>query len=139
MYTEVRGRCKIETGLQSGYCGNVKFVAGHKKAFIIASSLLRLAEFREGRNRLLNVVCFLATVVETTISGSDLSAFDMSTQAAVITLKNRLPPNTFGAYITLRRQQPACKNELEWVPSPFPRRRSLWRRNAAARPLCARF
>lgn len=49
-----------------------------KRAFIVAYSLLRLAEFREGRNGTLYVVRFLAAVVETTIAGSDLSAFDVS-------------------------------------------------------------
>jgi hypothetical protein len=33
MYTQVRERCMIENELQSGYCGNEKFVAGHKRAF----------------------------------------------------------------------------------------------------------
>jgi hypothetical protein len=50
-----------------------------KRAFIVAWSLLRLAEFREGRNGMLYVVRFLATMVEATVAGSDLSAFDMST------------------------------------------------------------
>jgi len=50
-----------------------------KRAFIVAWSLFRLAEFREGRNGLSYVTRFLATVVESTISRSDLSAFDVST------------------------------------------------------------
>jgi len=79
MYTEVRERCMTELELQGGYCGNLNFVADHQKAFIIVWSLLRLAGFRERRNRLLYLVCFLATVVKTTVSGRDLSTFDMST------------------------------------------------------------
>jgi len=78
MYTEVRERCVIENELQSGYCGSDNFVADHQRPFIIVWSLLRLAEFREGRNRLLYVAGFLATVVKTTVSRSDLSTFDMS-------------------------------------------------------------
>jgi len=79
MYTEVRERCMIGNELQSGYCGNGKFVADHQRAFVIAWSLLHLAEFREGRNRLLYVVCFLTTVVKATVSRSDLPAFNMNT------------------------------------------------------------
>jgi hypothetical protein len=45
----------------------------------VAWSLLCLAEFREGGNGTLYVVRFLAAMVETTVAGSDLSAFDMST------------------------------------------------------------
>lgn len=78
MYTEVRERCVIENELQSGYCGSDSFVADHQKPFIIVWSLLRLAEFREGRNRLLYVAGFLTTVVKTTVPRSDLSTFDMS-------------------------------------------------------------
>jgi len=81
MYTEVREQCVVESGLQSGYCWNDKFVAGHQRggAFIVARSLLRLAQFREGRNRLLYVGRFLATVVMATTPGGDLSAFDVNT------------------------------------------------------------
>ena len=52
-----------------------------KEAFIdiVTWSLLRLAEFREGRDGLLYTAPFLATVGEATIAGSDLSTFDMST------------------------------------------------------------
>jgi len=98
-----------------------------KRAFIPAWSLLRLAEFREGRNGMLYVVRFLAMAVEATITGSDLSAFDMSAKTAVVALKDRLPTNTLGAYIALGRQQPAGKDQLEWVPSHFSGRRTLWR------------
>lgn len=51
----------------------------HQKAFVVPWSLLRLAEFREGRNGSLCLMCLLTTVVKATISGSDLSTFDMST------------------------------------------------------------
>jgi len=127
MYTEVREQCMVERGLQGGYCGNDRFVADREGAFIAAWSLLRLVEFREGRNGAVYVVRFLATVVETTIAGGDLSALDMGTQTAVITFKDRLPTNTLDAYITLGRQQSAREDDLEWVPSHFPRRRTLWR------------
>jgi len=70
---------------------------------------------------MLYVMRFLATAVEATIAGSDLPAFDMSTYTAVITLKDRLPTKTLGAYITLGRQQSTCEDELEWVPPHFPR------------------
>lgn len=50
-----------------------------KRAFIVAWSLFRLAEFREGRNRLSHVLRFLVTVIRATTSGSDLSAFYVST------------------------------------------------------------
>ena len=52
-----------------------------KGAFIdiVVWSLLRLAEFREGRDGMLCAVHFLVMIVETTIAGGDLSALDMST------------------------------------------------------------
>jgi len=49
------------------------------RAFIVASSLLRLAEFRKGGNRLLYLRFFLAAVVKATISRGDFSTFDMDT------------------------------------------------------------
>jgi hypothetical protein len=45
----------------------------------VAWSLLGFAKFRKGGNGLLYMVRFLATVVETAISGSNFSTFDMST------------------------------------------------------------
>lgn len=74
-----------------------------KRAFIVAWSLLGFAEFRKCRNRLLYTVWFLAAVVETAIPGSDIPALDVSAETAIITLENWLPPNTFGAYVTLGR------------------------------------
>jgi len=47
-------------------------------AFVVALSLLRLAEFREGRNRMLYVVSLLQTGVLAAITRSDLSALDVS-------------------------------------------------------------
>jgi len=95
-----------------------------KRVFIAAWSLLGFAEFRKGRHGLLYVVRFLSTVVETTISGSNLSAFDVSTETAIVALEDRLPPNALGAYITLGRQQSTSEYAFEWVPSHLPRRRA---------------
>jgi len=85
-------------------------------------SLLGFAEFRKGGSRLLYVVRLLATVVvvEATIPGGDLSAFDMGTEATIIALEGRLPPDTFGAYVTFSGQQSATEDPFEGVPSHFP-------------------
>lgn len=72
-----------------------------KGALVVAWSLLGFTEFRKGRNGMLYVVRFLEAVVEATISGSNVSAFDVSTETAIIALEGRLPSNTFGAYVTL--------------------------------------
>jgi len=53
---------------------------------------------------MLYVVWFLVMAVETTISGGDISTFDVSTETAVIALESRLPSDTFGAYVTFGRQ-----------------------------------
>ena len=50
-----------------------------KGAFVVALSLLRFTEFRKGRHGVLYVVRFLETFVEATVSGSNVSAFDVST------------------------------------------------------------
>jgi len=63
---------------------------------------------------------FLATVVETAISGSNFSTFDMSTETTIIAFENWLPPDAFGAYVTLGRQQSAGEDAFEWVPTRFP-------------------
>jgi len=76
---------------------------------------------------MLYVVPPLPMVVETAVTRGDFSTFDVSAQAAVITLKDGLPTYTLGAYITLGRQQPACEDEFEWVPSHVPSRWALWR------------
>lgn len=104
MCTEVRGQCMGRIELQSGYCGNDKFVADRKESVCHGWSLLGFTEFREGRDRLLYAVWFRTTAVEPTIPRSDVTAFDMSTKAAVIALENRLPSDTFGTYITFGRQ-----------------------------------
>jgi len=75
-----------------------------KRSFIVAWSLLGFDEFRKGGNRMLYVVWFLVMAVETTISGGDISTFDVSTETAVIALESRLPSDTFGAYVTFGRQ-----------------------------------
>jgi hypothetical protein len=92
-----------------------------KGALVVAWSLLGFTEFRKGRNGMLYVVRFLEAVVEATISGSNVSAFDVSAwdgyasedpeppsvnirglpETAIIALEGRLPSNTFGAYVTL--------------------------------------
>jgi len=50
---------------------NTAFTAAHDQ------SLLRLAEFLEGRNGMLYVVPLLPVAVETAITRSNLSAFDV--------------------------------------------------------------
>lgn len=117
-----------------------------KGPFIVKRSLLGFAQFRKGGNGLICVVRFLATVVETTISGSNLSAFDMSTrdvyasedvtphpmnirglpEAAIVTLEDRLPADTPGAQVALGCQQSATEDALEWVPSYLPGLRASW-------------
>ena len=60
-------------------------------AFVIVSSSLCLAEFREGRDGMLCAVHFLVMIVETTIAGGDLSALDMSTwNGCALAVPNRL-------------------------------------------------
>jgi len=96
-------------------------------AFVVAWSLLGFTEFWKGRNGVLYVVWLLEAVFEAAISGSNVSAFDVSTEPAIIALEGRLPSDTFGAYVTLGSQESAREDAFEWVPSRFPGRRSSWR------------